>query len=65
MAAMAGALHVTLSKRGHYTLDGGSQPVTPDVLARGRRIVRTAAVLGTGLCVLAAMILGRGRRGRI
>ncbi|PKO23299.1 MAG: cobalamin biosynthesis protein CobD [Chloroflexi bacterium HGW-Chloroflexi-1] len=53
MAAMAGALGVTLTKRGHYTLAGGAAAVTPDALARGRRITRVAA----GLAVAAATIV--------
>jgi adenosylcobinamide-phosphate synthase len=53
MATMAGALGVTLTKRGHYTLAGGAATVTPDTLARGRRITRLAA----GLTVAAATIV--------
>ena len=52
MATMAGALGVTLTKRGHYTLAGGDAEITPDVLARGRRIVRVAA----GLAVVGATV---------
>ena len=53
MATMAGALGVTLTKRGHYVLAGGDAALTADTLARGRRIVRMAA----GLAVLAATIV--------
>jgi len=63
MATMAGALGVTLTKRGHYVLRGGDAAITPDVLARGRRIVRLAA----GLAVVTAMIMalsGRLSHGR-
>lgn len=52
MATMAGALGVTLTKRGHYTLAGGDAAITPDALARGRRIVRVAA----GLAVVVATV---------
>lgn len=57
MATMAGALGVTLTKRGHYVLAGGDAALTPDVLARGRRIVRVAA----GLAAVAATIAVTGR----
>ena len=60
MATMAGALHVTLSKRGHYVLAGGQKPVTPDTLRQARRLVRTAAWLGVAL--LAALAGRRGNR---
>lgn len=53
MATMAGALGVTLTKRGHYTLAGGDATLTADALARSRRIVRVAA----GLAVLGAAIV--------
>lgn len=58
MATMAGALGVTLTKRGHYALDGGDAAITPDILARGRRIMRLAA----GLAVAAAMMAALARR---
>lgn len=63
MATMAGALGVTLTKRGHYALRGGDAPITPDILAHGRRIVRLAA----GLAVAGAAIVLAGsarKRGR-
>ncbi|MCS7222043.1 MAG: adenosylcobinamide-phosphate synthase CbiB [Anaerolineae bacterium] len=47
MATMAGALRVTLTKRGHYTLAGGDAAITPETLAAGRRLVRMAAGLAT------------------
>lgn len=53
MATMAGALDVTLTKRGHYALAGGAAAITPDVLARGRRIVRVAA----GLAVVGVTVI--------
>ncbi len=56
MATMSGALGVTLTKRGHYTLTGGDAEITPDVLARGRRIGRVAA----GLAVAVAMVAAAG-----
>ncbi len=57
MATMAGALGVTLTKRGHYTLNGGEAAMTPDALALSRRIVRLAA----GLAVVAAVGVGVAR----
>ncbi len=54
MAAMAGALGVTLTKRGHYALNGGDGAITPDALARGRRIVRLAAGLAVAVTMVAA-----------
>jgi adenosylcobinamide-phosphate synthase len=50
MATMAGALGVTLTKRGHYTLRGGDAPTTPDTLRRARHIVMTASLLAGLLC---------------
>lgn len=60
MATMAGALGVTLSKRGHYTLAGGAAPVTLDALARARRVTQVAGLLGVALAVGAVWL---GRRG--
>ncbi len=54
MATMAGALGVTLTKRGHYALRGGDQPVTPDVLRRARRMLVLAAGLAGALCAIVA-----------
>ena len=45
MAAMAGALGVRLEKRNHYCLGSGAEPTAQDI-ARARRIVACAAVLG-------------------
>ena len=52
MATMAGALGVTLTKRGHYALRGGDQPVTPDTLRRARRMMILAAGLAGALCAV-------------
>ena len=59
MAAMAGALGVTLTKRGHYTLAGGDRPITPDVLRRARRVMRRAAVLGAVAAALVSFLRWR------
>ncbi len=45
MAMMAGLLHVTLTKRGHYTLVGGTSLAAPDTLSQARKIVQSAALL--------------------
>ena len=57
MAAMAGALGVTLEKRGHYRLGDGPRP-DPDAIDRALRAARWAAALtlaGAGI----ALTLGR------
>jgi len=54
MAAMAGALGVTLEKRGHYRLGDGPPP-DPDAIDRALRVARWAAALalvGAGLVLL-------------
>ncbi|MGQ9554654.1 MAG: adenosylcobinamide-phosphate synthase CbiB [Anaerolineae bacterium] len=61
MATMAGALHITLSKRGHYTLVGGDAAITPDTLNRARRIARAAGILGVVLFTAALSPFRRGR----
>jgi adenosylcobinamide-phosphate synthase len=56
MAAMAGALGVTLEKRGHYRLGDGPPP-DPDAIDRALRVARGAAALslaGAGLTLLVA-----------
>jgi adenosylcobinamide-phosphate synthase len=53
MAAMAGALGVTLVKRGVYTLHAGSRAPTPGDLARARHVTAMAAVLATVLVEIA------------
>jgi adenosylcobinamide-phosphate synthase len=55
MAAMAGALGVTLEKTGHYRLGDGPEP-GPDDLRRAQRVAAAALALGAGVAlVLAAM----------
>ncbi len=56
MATMAGLLHVTLTKRGHYSLAGGTSTTTPDTIRQARRIVKSAAWL-CGLLLAAAKAL--------
>lgn len=54
MSAMAGALGVTLDKRGVYALEGGPGPLNVAAIYRAVRV----ADLGAGLVVVVAMILG-------
>jgi adenosylcobinamide-phosphate synthase len=52
MAAMAGALDTTLTKRGHYTLGDGMRVPSTTTMAEARAIVYTAvALIGAGLLV--------------
>ncbi len=54
MAAMAGALGVTLEKRGHYRLGAGPPP-DPAAIDRAMRVARWAAAVCVGLAALALM----------
>jgi len=58
MAAMAGALGVTLEKPGHYALGGGRAPAARDVGA-AVALVRTAAVLVAAAALAATVALAR------
>jgi adenosylcobinamide-phosphate synthase len=49
MSAMAGALGVTLTKRGVYELAGGAAPVTPPTLHRAVRLADLSVGLGIGV----------------
>src|SRR4029077_10090551 len=57
MAAMAGALGVTLEKRGHYRLGGGPPPA-PDAIDRALRVARGAAALGLAGAGLTLLVAG-------
>jgi len=48
MAAMAGALGVTLEKIGHYRLEGGDGPLDARTVRRALHVVRWTMVLVTG-----------------
>lgn len=52
MAAMAGALGVSLEKAGHYRLGEGPPP-DPETIDRAMRVERWAAALGLALALLA------------
>jgi adenosylcobinamide-phosphate synthase len=52
MAAMAGALGVTLEKHGHYRLGAGPPP-DPAAIDRAMRVARWTAALCVGLAALA------------
>lgn len=55
MAAMAGALGVTLEKPGHYRLGDGPRP-DPDAIDRASRVARWAAALGLAGAGLALLL---------
>ncbi len=57
MAAMAGALGVTLEKRGHYRLGDGPPP-DPDAIDRALRVARGAAALGLAGAGLTLLVAG-------
>jgi adenosylcobinamide-phosphate synthase len=59
MATAAGALGITLTKRGHYALCGGDAPLTAETVARARRLVRVAGLLAVVLASAGALA---GRR---
>ncbi len=59
MAAIAGALHVTLEKVGHYRLEGGTDPVTCATIGRAIRVIGIAILLFFGLFVTVMLTLGR------
>jgi adenosylcobinamide-phosphate synthase len=61
MAAMAGALDTTLTKRDHYSLGDGSRIADAAMLATARRIVWVAVGLLVGMLVFVALI-DEGRR---
>lgn len=63
MATMAGALGVTLTKRGHYVLHGGEAPVTPETLRRARRLTVAAGVLGAALFAVSLLSLTADHNG--
>ncbi|MFV9505805.1 MAG: adenosylcobinamide-phosphate synthase CbiB [Oscillochloridaceae bacterium umkhey_bin13] len=54
MAAMAGALDTTLTKRGHYRLGQGHRVPDPALLREARAIVRVAVVLISVACAAAS-----------
>ena len=58
MAAMAGALGVTLAKSGAYRLGDGAPPVATDI-ARALRVLFTATALSLLVLIVAAWIVGR------
>jgi adenosylcobinamide-phosphate synthase len=54
MSAMAGALNVTLTKRGVYELSGGREPIRVATLKRAIRLADCCVGLTAGLCVALA-----------
>ena len=56
MAAMAGALHTTLSKRGAYTLHGGDTPCDTGHIRRARMLAGRARGVAMLLILLSAVV---------
>lgn len=59
MAAMAGALDTTLSKRDHYCLGTGSRSPDPAMIGEARTLARVAWALVGGVLVGAALLSSR------
>ncbi|MCS7281939.1 MAG: adenosylcobinamide-phosphate synthase CbiB [Anaerolineae bacterium] len=57
MAAMAGALGVSLEKLGHYRLEGGDGPLNAQTVRRALRVVRWTMALVVGAAILLTMFL--------
>lgn len=57
MAAMAGALGVSLEKVGHYRLEGGDGPLNAQTVRRALRVVRWTMALVVGMALLLTMFL--------
>lgn len=62
MSAMAGALGVTLSKRGVYRLNGGRQAADGNTIRRALKIADICISLITGSALLTMIVLNRWRR---
>ena len=52
MSAMAGALRVRLEKRGCYTLGNTNNPLSPQVILSGMKLVEVAALLWVSVCLI-------------
>jgi adenosylcobinamide-phosphate synthase len=63
MSAIAGALGVTLDKRGIYRLEGGQGRLDPATIRRAMRVVDVGAGLVVMVAVLVSLILAKIRRG--
>ncbi len=62
MAAMAGALGVTLEKVGQYRLEGGDGPRDARTIGRALRMVRWCSALVIGVLLIFAVVLRTGIR---
>ncbi len=63
MSAAAGALHVTLSKRGHYSLEGGDRRKSHRTIREAIRLIETAFLLDLALVTLVSAIVSHiGKR---
>ena len=61
MAAMAGALGVTLAKRDAYTLSAGQRAATSADIGRSVRLAHNAAMI-TGFCLFGALLIAGAAR---
>ena len=52
MSAMAGALRVRLEKPGCYTLGNTNNPLSPQVILSGMKLVEVAALLWVSVCLI-------------
>ncbi len=58
MAAMAGALGVELTKRGHYTLGVGGHPPEPSDIRDAVEIARASCIVLAGICLVVIFLRG-------
>jgi cobalamin biosynthesis protein CobD/CbiB len=61
MSAMAGALGVTLSKRGAYRLKGGQQAVDANAIRRALKVADICVGLIVGSVLLILTVVSRRR----
>jgi len=63
MSAAAGAMHVTLSKRGNYSLEGGRRRKDQRTIREAAKLIETAFLLDLALATLVSAIVSHiGRR---
>ena len=66
MGAASGAFRVTLSKQGHYALEGGDSTADAETIHNARRLLRLAVLMGTVCCTILGVLIqevrGRGKR---
>jgi adenosylcobinamide-phosphate synthase len=66
MSAAAGAFRTTLSKRGHYALEGGNEATNAETIHRARRLFRLAFLIAAACCAMLEILVRKlhGREGR-